>query len=123
MGLASVPSSSGATAHLPLGAIANPSGLVPGAVMLTTCGCTPVASMVTSASALMLRAPVLDTTTWRPSGVTSILTTLSEAVAYGEMGFLPTLPATGQAAAEIPALVAELRALEWLLQTTSRANM
>jgi chromosome partitioning protein len=40
--------------------------------------------------------------------------TLSEAVAYGELGFLPALPATGQAAQEISALVAELRALEWL---------
>jgi chromosome partitioning protein len=39
---------------------------------------------------------------------------LSEAVAYGELGFLPALPATGQAAQEISALVAELRALEWL---------
>jgi chromosome partitioning protein len=39
---------------------------------------------------------------------------LSEAVAYGELGFLPALPATGQAAQEIAALVAELRALEWL---------
>jgi chromosome partitioning protein len=41
-------------------------------------------------------------------------TTLSEAVAYGELGFVPTLPATGQAAHEIAALVAELRGLEWL---------
>ena len=56
-------------------------------MMLTTCGCTPVASMVTSASALMLRAPVLDTTTWRPPGVTSILnglnaTGMSSALSY-----------------------------------------
>jgi hypothetical protein len=50
-------------------------------------------------------------------------TTLSEAVAYGEMGFLPTLPATGQAAAEVAALVAELRSLEWLPQPMSRTNM
>jgi hypothetical protein len=50
-------------------------------------------------------------------------TALSEAVAYGELGFLPTLPVTGQAAAEIAALVAELRVLEWLPAATSRANM
>src|ERR1700722_19785640 len=50
-------------------------------------------------------------------------TTLSEAVAYGEMGFLPTLPAAGQAAAEIAALVTELLMLEWLPPITSRANM
>jgi chromosome partitioning protein len=50
-------------------------------------------------------------------------TTLSEAVAYGELGFLPQLPATGQAAVEIAALVTELRTLEWLPTDTSRANM
>ena len=50
-------------------------------------------------------------------------TTLSEAVAYGELGFLPTLPATGQAAQEIAALVAELRALEWLPPTATMPNM
>jgi chromosome partitioning protein len=50
-------------------------------------------------------------------------TTLSEAVAYGELGFLPQLPATGQAAVEIAALVTELRTLEWLPMDTSRANM
>ena len=37
-------------------------------------------------------------------GLPRLDTTLSEAVAYGEMGFLPTLPATGQAAAEIAGL-------------------
>jgi len=41
-------------------------------------------------------------------------TTLSEAVAYGEMGFLPTLPPTGHASAEIAALLTELVTLEWL---------
>jgi chromosome partitioning protein len=50
-------------------------------------------------------------------------TSLSEAVAYGELGFLPELPATGQAAIEIAALVTELRTLEWLPTDTSRANM
>jgi cellulose biosynthesis protein BcsQ len=50
-------------------------------------------------------------------------TTLSEAVAYGELGFLPELPTTGQAATEIAALVAELRALGWLPPSTSRAYM
>jgi chromosome partitioning protein len=41
-------------------------------------------------------------------------TTLSEAVAYGELGFAPVLPAIGQAAQEVAALLAELRALGWL---------
>jgi cellulose biosynthesis protein BcsQ len=53
-------------------------------------------------------------------GLPRLDTTLSEAVAYGEMGFLP---ATGQAATEIAALVTELLALEWLPPITSRANM
>jgi cellulose biosynthesis protein BcsQ len=39
---------------------------------------------------------------------------LSEAVAYGEIGFVPTPPSAGQAAVEIAALIAELRALHWL---------
>ena len=56
-------------------------------------------------------------------GLPRLDTTLSEAVAYGEMGFLPTLPAAGQAAAEIAALVTELLTLEWLPLITSRANM
>jgi chromosome partitioning protein len=50
-------------------------------------------------------------------------TTFSEAVAYGELGFLPALPATGQAVQEIAALLAELRALEWLPSPTSDAIM
>jgi chromosome partitioning protein len=50
-------------------------------------------------------------------------TTLSEAVAYGELGFLPTLPAIGQAAQEIAALVEELRALEWLPRPAGMPNM
>lgn len=41
-------------------------------------------------------------------------TTLSEAVAYGELGFVPDLPTSGQAAQEIGALVGELRNLDWL---------
>jgi chromosome partitioning protein len=41
-------------------------------------------------------------------------TTLSEAVAYGELGFAPALPTIGQAALEIAALLAELRTLKWL---------
>jgi chromosome partitioning protein len=40
--------------------------------------------------------------------------TLSEAVAYGELGFSSALPTTRQAAQEIAALLAELRTLEWL---------
>jgi chromosome partitioning protein len=56
-------------------------------------------------------------------GLPRLDTALSEAVAYGELGFLPQLPTAGQAAAEITALVAELRTLEWLPEDTSRANM
>jgi chromosome partitioning protein len=41
-------------------------------------------------------------------------TALSEAVAYGELGFAPALPAIGLAAQEIAALLAELRTLGWL---------
>jgi chromosome partitioning protein len=50
-------------------------------------------------------------------------TTLSEAVAYGELGFAPALPTTGLAAQEIAALVAELRALEWLPQAVFTPSM
>ena len=39
---------------------------------------------------------------------------LSEAVAYGELGFMETLPGAAQAASEIAALVAELRRRQWL---------
>jgi hypothetical protein len=39
---------------------------------------------------------------------------LSEAVAFGELGFAPALPTIGQAAQEVAALLAELRALKWL---------
>ena len=41
-------------------------------------------------------------------------TALSEAVAYGELGFSGALPMVGTAAAEIAALVAELRNQGWL---------
>jgi chromosome partitioning protein len=41
-------------------------------------------------------------------------TALSEAVAYGELGFSGALPLAGSAAAEIAALVAELRSQGWL---------
>jgi chromosome partitioning protein len=41
-------------------------------------------------------------------------TALSEAVAYGELGFSGALPLVGAAAAEIAALVAELRGQGWL---------
>lgn len=41
-------------------------------------------------------------------------TTISEAVAYGEMSFSGSLPATGTAAEEIAALMAELRGQGWL---------
>src|SRR3954468_14223083 len=41
-------------------------------------------------------------------------TVLSEAVAYGELGFSGALPMAGAAAVELAALVAELRSLGWL---------
>jgi chromosome partitioning protein len=41
-------------------------------------------------------------------------TTLSEAVAYGELSFSGALPVVGTAALEIAALVAEMRSLGWL---------
>lgn len=41
-------------------------------------------------------------------------TVLSEAVAYGELGFSGALPMAGAAGAELTALVAELRSLGWL---------
>jgi chromosome partitioning protein len=41
-------------------------------------------------------------------------TALSEAVAYGELGFSGALPMVGAAAAEVAALVAELRSHGWL---------
>lgn len=39
---------------------------------------------------------------------------LSEAVAFGELGFTSALPTSGQAAQELAGLLAELRALDWL---------
>jgi len=56
-------------------------------------------------------------------GLPRLSTALSEAVAYGELGFLPALPTTGHAAEEIAALITELRALEWLPATPSDTNM
>jgi len=56
-------------------------------------------------------------------GLPRLDTALSEAVAYGELGFLPALPTTGQAALEIAALVTELRVREWLPENTSRISM
>ena len=50
-------------------------------------------------------------------------TSLSEAVAYGELGFLSALPATGLAAQEIATLLEELPTLEWLPPAASAANM
>jgi chromosome partitioning protein len=50
-------------------------------------------------------------------------TTLSEAVAYGELGFAAALPTAGQAAREIAALLSELRAIEWLPPRMSVSNM
>jgi len=50
-------------------------------------------------------------------------TALSEAVAYGELGFSPALPTTGLAAQEIAALLAELRTLGWLPLSSPITNM
>ena len=47
-------------------------------------------------------------------GLPRLETTLSEAVAYGELGFVPALQSGGAAAQEVAALVAELRDLQWL---------
>lgn len=56
-------------------------------------------------------------------GLPRLDSTLSEAVAYGELGFVSALPTTGLAAQEIAALVAELRAREWLPPVASGTNM
>jgi chromosome partitioning protein len=50
-------------------------------------------------------------------------TTLSEAVAYGELGFAPALPMSGLAAQEIAALLVELRAMDWLPPPARALNM
>jgi chromosome partitioning protein len=53
-------------------------------------------------------------------GLPRLETVLSEAVSFGELGFVPNLPTNGQAAQEIASLVAELRGLGWI--DTSRAT-
>ena len=47
-------------------------------------------------------------------GLPRLQTVLSEAVAYGEIGFSGVLPGEGMPAAEIAALIAELRGSGWL---------
>ena len=47
-------------------------------------------------------------------GLPRLDTTISEAVAYGEMSFSGALPTTGAAAEEVAALMAELRENGWL---------
>lgn len=47
-------------------------------------------------------------------GLPRLDTTISEAVAYGEMSFSGALPATGAAAEEVAALLTELRGQGWL---------
>jgi chromosome partitioning protein len=47
-------------------------------------------------------------------GLPRLDTTISEAVAYGEMSFSGALPATGTAAEEVAGLMAELRGQGWL---------
>jgi chromosome partitioning protein len=48
------------------------------------------------------------------AGLPRLTAALSDLVAYGEMTYSGRLPATGQPAAEVAALVAELRALGWI---------
>jgi chromosome partitioning protein len=50
-------------------------------------------------------------------------TTMSEAVAYGELSFALALPTVGLAAQEIAALLAELRGLQWLPAAERTPNM
>jgi chromosome partitioning protein len=50
-------------------------------------------------------------------------TTMSEAVAYGELRFALALPTVGLAAQEIAALLAELRGLQWLPAAERTPNM
>jgi chromosome partitioning protein len=47
-------------------------------------------------------------------GLSRLDATISESVAYGEMSFSGTLPPAGVAAAEIAALMGELRGQGWL---------
>ncbi len=47
-------------------------------------------------------------------GLPVLTTVLGEAVAYGEIGFAGAMPRDGAAAAELAALMAELRSLGWL---------
>jgi chromosome partitioning protein len=49
--------------------------------------------------------------------------TLSEAVAYGEVGFAGTKPQDNTAAAEVAVLIAELRQLGWLPSTRQAVNV
>ncbi len=55
------------------------------------------------------------------AGLSRLATTLSDAVGYGEISFSGALPRDGAAAAEIAALVAELRDLGWLPETANSA--
>jgi len=48
------------------------------------------------------------------AGLPRLSTALSDLVAYGEMTYSGRLPAGGQSAAEVAALIAELRALGWV---------
>ena len=73
LGLAPDPSSSGAATVLPFGAMAKPSGPLPGDIMPITWGWGPVGSMTTSASPLFCCAPVLEAMRYLPSGVMSML--------------------------------------------------
>jgi chromosome partitioning protein len=47
-------------------------------------------------------------------GLPRLNTTISEAVAYGEMSFSGSLPASGAPAEEVAALMGELREQGWL---------
>jgi chromosome partitioning protein len=54
------------------------------------------------------------------AGLPRLEASLSDLVAYGELSYSGRIPTTGTAAAEIAALIAELRARGWLPQATAR---
>jgi chromosome partitioning protein len=58
----------------------------------------------------------------KAAGLQCLEASLSDLVAYGEMTYSGRVPATGTAASEVAALVAELRTLGWLPSTTAIRN-
>jgi chromosome partitioning protein len=59
----------------------------------------------------------------KAAGLHRLTTTLSDLVAYGEMTYSGRLPVTGQCAAEIAALVAELRELGWIPESALQQHV